>query len=73
MASECEKELIYLTYDLAIAKIALKVQATQSPQYENMFVNLGVVHMKMAFFSTRGCIVQQCNAKFEGPHLTSQE
>ena len=73
MASECEKELIYLTYDLAIAKIALKVQATQSPQYENTFVNLGVLHIKMAFFSTIGCIVQQYNAKFEGPHLTSQE
>ena len=58
MASECEKEFIYLTYDLAIAEIALNVQATPSPQYKNMFVNLGVVHIKMAFFSTLGCIVQ---------------
>ena len=57
MASECEKEFIYLTYNLAIAKTALKVQAIQSLQYEKMFVNLRVVHIKMAFFSTIECIV----------------
>ena len=30
IASECEKELLSVTYDLATAKIALKIQTTES-------------------------------------------
>ena len=42
-----------MTYDLAIAKIALKIQATESPKYD-VFVNLGALHIEMAFFSAIG-------------------
>ena len=68
-ASECAKQFISVTYDLAVAKIALKIPATQSPKYENLFVNIGAFYIEMAFFSAIG----KHNAKFRGPHLTSQE
>ena len=41
IASECAKDLITLASNLAITKIDLKMQATQSQKYDNVFVNLG--------------------------------
>ena len=50
IASEYAKDLITLASNLAITKIDLKMQATQSQKYDKVFVNLGVFHIKMIFF-----------------------
>ena len=68
IASECAKDLITLASNLAITKIDLKMQATQSQKYDNVFVNLGVLYIKMVFFSA----IRSYNAKVGGPHLNSQ-
>ena len=68
IASEYAKDLITLASNLAITKIDLKMQATQSQKYDNVFVNLGVFHIKMVFFSA----IRSYNAKVGGPHLLKQ-
>ena len=68
IASECGKEFISVIYDLAIGKIALKIQATESPKYDNVFVNLGTFHIEMAFFSA----ICKVYCKSGGPHLLHQ-
>ena len=68
IASECAKDLITLASNLAITKIALKMQDTQSQKYDNVFVNLGVFQIKLVFFSA----IRSYNAKVGGPHLLKQ-
>ena len=42
ISSECGKENIAVTYDLAIAKLALQIQSPEeSPEFDNIFVTLG--------------------------------
>ena len=65
IASEFEKVFINLAYNLAITKIALKMQGTQSEKYDNVFVNLGMFYIGMVFFSA----IRSYNAKFGWPHL----
>lgn len=45
---------IILTYDLAIAKMAMKIQITASPKFDDIFINLGAFHIQMAFFKALG-------------------
>ena len=40
--SECGKQNIAVTYDLAIAKLTLQIQAEESPEFDNIFVTLGL-------------------------------
>ena len=56
-----------MTYDLAIAK-NLKIQATEPPKYDNVFVNLGAFHIEMAFFRAIGKYIAQSG----GPYLVNQ-
>ena len=50
MASECNMSSISVTYDLAIAKIALEIQAEECPQYDNIFIALGAFHIELSLF-----------------------
>lgn len=47
---ECDQKYVQVTYDLAIAKIAFKIQATEAPKFDNLFIHLGSFHLMMAFF-----------------------
>ena len=47
---ECNRDTIAVTYDLAIAKIAMQIQQTESPKYDKLFICLGAFHIGMAFF-----------------------
>lgn len=49
IARQCNQEYIIVTYDLAIARMAMKIQITESPAYDNIFVNMGGFHIQMAF------------------------
>ena len=48
VASECGETYATVTYDLAIAKPALQIQAQESPRFDNVFVCLGAFHICMA-------------------------
>jgi len=54
VAAECDEP-----YDLATAKLALKIQANESPKYYNVFVCFGVFHIQMAYFGARGYILEE--------------
>lgn len=50
IAKECKQRNIIVTFDLAIACKAFKIQATMSPKFDNLFINMGAFHTEMAFF-----------------------
>lgn len=54
IAQKCNQQKIIVTYDLAIAKMALQIQSQEKPLYDDIFVNLGGFHMQMAFFKVIG-------------------
>jgi hypothetical protein len=54
VASECDEEYIVVHYDLAIAKPALQIQATESPRFDNIFIAFGPFHICLAYFGALG-------------------
>ena len=50
VASEGQKENISVTYDLAIAKLAMHIQAEEKPTFSKIFISLGSFHLGIAFF-----------------------
>ena len=54
MAKEMGKPEIAVTYDLAIAKLAMQIQAEKSLKFDNLFIFLGQFHTEMAFFNALG-------------------
>ena len=68
LAVECGKYEIALTYDLAIAKMAMEIQIKEAPTIDNIFVTLGSFHIEMAFFS----VIGQYISKAGGPHLLTE-
>lgn len=54
IAQECHQEHILVTYDLAIARMAMQIQLTEKPKFDNLFINLGAFHTEMAFFKALG-------------------
>lgn len=48
---------IILSYDLAIAKMAMQIQIMEHPRYENIFVSLGGLHVQLAFFKAVGKMI----------------
>lgn len=50
IASECNQKHIAVTYDLAIASKAIKIQADLSPVYDHIFVLLGAFHIQISYF-----------------------
>ncbi|XP_057306368.1 uncharacterized protein LOC130644684 [Hydractinia symbiolongicarpus] len=68
IANECGKKNISVTYDLAIAKVAMQLQAEESPKFDNIFVALGAFHVEMAMFSASGKYI----AESGGPHILNE-
>ena len=44
-ADHFKKESVAVTYDLAITKTAMQMQATETPTYDKVFVALGAFHL----------------------------
>lgn len=53
VAEECGEQYAIVTYDLAIAKPALQIQAQDAPTYDNIFICFGAFHIALAYF---GCL-----------------
>ena len=68
MADEANRESITVTYDFAIAKIALHIQAEERPTFDRLFISLGSFHIEMAFFAALGKVITESG----GPHLLSE-
>lgn len=45
VAQECSEQYMQVTYDLAIAKIAMQIQATDKPQFNDLFIHVGSFHI----------------------------
>ena len=56
---ETGKTSIAVTYDLAIAKIALQIQHAESPQFDNIFVKFGDFHINCAYFNSVGKYINE--------------
>lgn len=54
VAKNCNQQQIIATYDLAIAKLAMQIQHTKKPEFDDIFINLGAFHTQMAFFKAIG-------------------
>ena len=65
IANECGKTSIMVSYDLAIAKIAMQIQAEELPKFDDIFVVLGSFHIE---FNAMGKIVSESGA----PHLLTE-
>ena len=50
IAEECEQKNISVTYDLAIANIALTIQSEERPEFDNLFIQLGSFHIELSLF-----------------------
>ena len=58
VATECGEKYAVVTYDLAIAKPALQIQAQETPKFDNVFVCFGTFHTYMAYFACLGYILE---------------
>ena len=56
---ETGKTSITVTYDLAIAKIALQIQHAESPQFDNIFVKFGDFYINCAYFNSVGKYINE--------------
>ena len=59
IAKDTERDEISVTYDLAIAKLAMQIQAAESPRYDNVFVLMGAFHTEMTFFNALGKFIAE--------------
>ncbi|XP_067618035.1 uncharacterized protein [Eurosta solidaginis] len=60
VALECDEEHMQVTFDLAIAKIALQIQASEKPRFDNLFIHVGTFHVMMAFFKAVSKFIDNC-------------
>lgn len=58
IADYCQQPEIIVSHDPAIAKMALRLQLTESPKFDNLFINLGGFHIQMAFFKAIGKYIE---------------
>lgn len=60
ICEELKQSAIQVTYDLAIANIAMQIQATEAPMFGNLFIHLGPFHIMMAYFKAAGKVIIDC-------------
>lgn len=60
IAKECDQREIIFTGDLAVAKIAMAIQKNSSPEFDNIFINVGTFHFEMAAFKAIGKYIDSC-------------
>ena len=67
VAKECGQKYASVTYDLAIAKVAKRIQWEETPQFDNVFIMFGSFHIEMAFCSS---LVKSIEGS-RGPYILS--
>ena len=54
LRQECGEKYMLTTYDLAIAKPAIRIQETEAPLYDKLFIEMGAFHLRNSYFSALG-------------------
>lgn len=62
---EYDQDYISVTYDLAIAKIALAIQFEEKPKFDKLFIQLGSFHIELSFFKALGKFIEDSG----GPYM----
>ena len=65
IGKECNRDSIAVTNELAIAKIALKIQNEEKPVLDHLFVHLGAFHIEMALLKAFGKVIEESG----GPYI----
>ncbi|KAJ8677787.1 hypothetical protein QAD02_013574 [Eretmocerus hayati] len=60
IADECGQQYMEVTYDLAIAKVALQLQCTEKSLYSRLFIHVGPFHIMMSYFKAIGKFIENC-------------
>lgn len=68
IAEECGEDFMLVHYDLAIAKPALQIQATEAPRFDNLFIAFGPFHISLAFFGALGYLIDSSG----GPEMLTE-
>ena len=68
IAKKFSRKTIAVTYDLAIAKSSMQLQAEGSPTYDKLFINMGGFHIELTFFSALGEYIEESG----GPHVLQE-
>ena len=64
MLEESGKPQIAVTYDLAIAKMAMEIQREETPTYDDLFIGLGAFHIELSFFKVLGKYIADSGAPY---------
>ena len=72
VAEECDKPFIEVHYNLPIVKSALKLQDTESPKYDNIFIAFGPFHITMTYFAAPGHLIDVYGAGYGGPEILTE-
>ncbi len=59
VAEECGQPYVIITYDLVVAKPALKIQEEEAPQYDNVFICFGAFHIILVYLSGIGFVLAE--------------
>ena len=68
VAEESNKDSIAVTYDLAIAKVAMQIQTEEAPKYDNVYVAMGAFHIELALFHAIGKFIEESG----GPYILNE-
>ena len=58
VSQECGSTFAIITYDLAIAKIAKKIQNEEPDEFKDVFIMFGAFHIEGSIFSTNGKLIE---------------
>lgn len=53
IAKECNQKSIIVSYDLAIASKAYRIQMDLGPMFDGVFINMGAFHTHLSYFKVR--------------------
>ena len=54
---ECGEDYMIVTYDLGIAKPAMRIQEEESPKFDKLFIEIGPFHLRMSYFACVGYFI----------------
>lgn len=60
IGNELKQPYMQIFYDLAIAKVALQIQTTEKPRFDDLFIHLGPFHVILAYFKAIGKFIIDC-------------
>ena len=72
-ANQSERDSIAVTYDLAIAKIAMQLQAEESQKFGKVFVAMGSFHMELTIFGAIGKHIAESGAEMLNTKWNSRD